>query len=95
MNFPRIVKVSASIASSVLKRRQDQQKSEEKKQELPKLVPYRKWKDFFTFPGEGALKYLLLKRKENGFSKCVRIINNRIYLDVEATHRYFNDQKED
>lgn len=60
----------------------------------PKLVPYRKWPDHFCYPSVGTLKYLLLRRKDNGFDVCVRVINNRIYLDTEKTFQWFNNKGE-
>lgn len=60
----------------------------------PKIVYWRRWEEYFQEPKTGTLKYALLKRKKNGFSKCVRIINNRIYLDVESTNKFFNSKKD-
>lgn len=60
----------------------------------PKLCYWRRWEGQFGEPKTGALKYALLNRKENGFNRCTRIINNKIYLDVEETFKYFNSCKE-
>jgi hypothetical protein len=59
----------------------------------PKIVPWKKWKTYFKEPSTGTLKYMLLDRKDTGFERCVRYINNRIYLDVEETFKFFNECK--
>lgn len=60
----------------------------------PKIVYWRRWEEQFGEPRTGTLKYALLNRKETGFQRCVRIINKRIYLDVETTFEFFNSCKE-
>jgi len=59
-----------------------------------KIVYWRRWESTFKEPKTGTIKYLLLDRKDNGFSKCVRMINRRIYLNVKDTHEYFDSFKE-
>lgn len=60
----------------------------------PRIVYWRRWEAEFGEPKTGTLKYALLNRKETGFQRCVRLINKRIYLDVESTFDYFNSCKE-
>jgi len=63
-------------------------------QENSKLIYWRKWEEKFKYPKTGTFKYLLLHRKKNGFDKCIRIINKRIYLNIDETHNYFENCKE-
>jgi hypothetical protein len=60
----------------------------------PKLVYWRRWESQFQEPRTGTLKYALLNRKKTGFFRCVRVINKRLYLDVEETFKFFNSCKE-
>jgi hypothetical protein len=62
--------------------------------DTPRILPYRKWEEYFTFPSTGTLKYLLLRRKENGFDKCVRRISGRLYLDVPAVLQFLDSQRD-
>ncbi len=66
------------------------------KAESPKLivVPLKKWPVHFEYPTVGTLKGLCLRRRENGFNICVKMIHGRIYLDVDETLKFFRDQKE-
>jgi hypothetical protein len=60
----------------------------------PKIIYWRRWQEQFGEPRTGTLKYALLNRKETGFNRCVRLINGRIYLDVEETFAFFNSCRE-
>jgi hypothetical protein len=60
-----------------------------------KVIFWKRWESKFGEPKTGTIKYALLNRKETKFNQCVRIINGRIYLDIESTHDYFNSCKED
>ena len=66
----------------------------ENTEKLPKLIYWRRWEGQFQEPKTGTLKYALLNRKETDFNRCVRIINKRIYLDVQSTFEFFNSCKE-
>lgn len=61
---------------------------------IPVIMPYKHWEKYFQFPSTGTLKYLLLRRKENGFDKCVRRISGRLYLDVKETLQFLNSQRD-
>lgn len=61
----------------------------------PQILPYRKWPDYFKYPSSGTLKYLLLRRKGNGFDKCVRRISGRLYLDVRSTLQFLDSQRDE
>lgn len=60
----------------------------------PKIIFWKRWEKEFREPRTGTLKYALLNRKDTGFDRCVRVINGRIYLDVEATFKFFDSCKE-
>ena len=44
------------------------------------------------FPTQGALNGLILRREENGFSRCLRKINNRLYVHLPSLDSWINDQ---
>lgn len=58
---------------------------------IPKIVYWRRWEETFGEPRTGTLKYALLNRKDTGFDRCVRVINKRLYLDVQETFDFFNN----
>lgn len=66
----------------------------QEKEPRPRIVYWRRWEELFREPKTGTLKYALLNRKDTGFDKCVRVINKRIYLNVEATFAYFDACKD-
>lgn len=66
----------------------------EQEKEFPKIVYWRRWENTFGEPKTGTLKYALLNRKDTGFDRCVRVINKRLYLDVNETFEFFNSCKE-
>lgn len=59
--------------------------------ELPELCYWRRWEKRFHEPTTMELKYALSKRKKNGLDRCVIIINNKMYLNVKETFKYFNE----
>lgn len=60
----------------------------------PRIIFWKRWEAEFQEPKTGTLKYALLNRKKTGFDKCVRIINKRVYLDVDSTFAFFEGCKE-
>jgi hypothetical protein len=54
-----------------------------------KICRLNSWEKYFGEPKRGTLDYLALRRNENGFNKCVRKINGRLYLLVDETFKYF------
>lgn len=72
----------------------DSRSQKQGEREIPRILPYRKWQEYFAFPTTGTLKYLLLRRKENGFDKCVRRISGRLYLDVPAVLQFLDNQRD-
>lgn len=58
------------------------------------IIFWKDWNKYYKYPSVGTIKYLLLNRASNGFTKCIRIINKRIYLNIEETNKYFDDCKE-
>jgi hypothetical protein len=58
------------------------------------LIPARQWNKFMPTPSQGTINGLLLRRKENGFSKCVIRISNRLYIDLEEYKNWLNEKRE-
>lgn len=65
----------------------------EQKLELT-IVPIKEWPKIYGYPSLGTLKYLALRRQKNGFSRCVKMINHRLYLHIEETQKYFKELKD-
>jgi hypothetical protein len=62
---------------------------------FPPIIPLKKWPENFGYPSIGTLKYLALRRKENGFDRCLRMISGRLYLDTEETLKWFKEGKDE
>jgi len=56
-----------------------------------KFVSIRDWTKLYGYPSYGALKGMILKRRQNGFEKCLMKINGRIYIDVAQAEKFFGD----
>lgn len=54
----------------------------------PKYIPVTKWNDYFDWPTEKGLRYLIFKAKEKGFEKVIKRPAGRILIDVEQFHQW-------
>ncbi len=59
----------------------------------PKLLPIKRWENHFSYPSLGTLRYLALRRKENGFDACLSKINGRLYINPEKFFIWAQEQK--
>lgn len=62
--------------------------------ECPKLIPVSKWSEYQKIPTKGAIKGLVLNRKDNGFDKCLVRISGRHYIDRELYAEWVEEQNE-
>ena len=52
----------------------------------PKLIPLVKWNDYYPDPSVKALRMLVYRQHENGFSNVIERRGNRILIDAD---KYF------
>lgn len=61
----------------------------------PAVVPMREWENLFGWPGYGTLRYLALRRRENGFDQCVTKVNKRLYLITDKTLAWLKEARDE
>ena len=56
-----------------------------------RLIPLSKWNDFHPYPTVASLRHLVFFEETNGFSKVLRRIGRRLYIDEESFFAWVNE----
>ena len=59
-----------------------------------RLIPVSKWNDFHLYPSVASLRHLIFFEEMNGFSKVLRRIGRRLYIDEESFFEWVKDNSE-
>ena len=58
-----------------------------------RYIPLTEWEKKHEFPTTSALRWLVFKGCDNGFSCCVRKVGRRVYLDEIAVLVWIDNQR--
>jgi hypothetical protein len=56
------------------------------------LIPLTKWNEYHAFPSVSSLRHLIFFEEQNGFSKAIRRIGKRIYIDEQSFFEWVDAQ---
>ena len=59
--------------------------------EVLDIIPVSKWKEYFKFPTEGAIRQYIFNNTNNFKSVVLRVINGRQYVKVSAFNQWVED----
>lgn len=55
------------------------------------LIRLCKWDKYYDTPSMGTMRYLALKRKENGMAHCLHMVSGRLYINVQDFWEWMNN----
>lgn len=57
-----------------------------------RLIPLSKWNDYHDYPTISSLRHFVFFEEQNGFSKVIRRIGKKIYLDEKSFFEWVEEQ---
>lgn len=57
-----------------------------------RLIPLSKWNDYHDYPTVPALRHLVFFEEQNNFSKVLRRLGKRIYIDEKSFFEWVDEQ---
>jgi hypothetical protein len=57
-----------------------------------RLIPLSKWNDYHDYPTVPSLRHLVFFEEQNGFSKVIKRIGKKIYLDERSFFEWVEEQ---
>jgi hypothetical protein len=61
---------------------------------IPRFIPLKDWPKFHPWPSERALRNLVFKEHQNGFSACVKRVGRRVLIDETAFFLWVQEQQD-
>jgi len=59
-----------------------------------RYIPINRWPEFYPWPSISALRMLIFRGDENGFSSCVVRVGRKVLIDESAFHSWVEQHKD-